>query len=195
MTQLAKAKQSSSQDPQTFLMHCVNLKNRIAKLPEKDGGMSMKGATNIMLNALETGLASDRIVNKLMPFLSKPDVTDGELISAMSKAVIVNKGRENKGESKEKGRDGEKKNVHVLAAEKAPVDDKVLKMVAEIRADVKGLRNTGGGRRTEFGCEACCLAGKGRSCTHCFHCGAGDHRYVACPAKQSSNSNRSSTQD
>ena len=193
VTQLAKAKQCSK-DPQTFLMDCINLKNRIAKLPEEEGGMSMKAATTIMLSALETGLTCDRILNRLMPLLSKPNVTDGELIAAMSKAVIAYKGRESKGDLK--GKEGERKQVKVIDAEGSMKDDKIMKMVNEIRADVKVLRNDGGGgRRVDYGCEACCVAGKGRSCTHCFHCGSGDHRYAACPVKKSLNSNRLSTRD
>ena len=76
-------------------------------------------------------------------------------------------------------------------------DDKIMKMVNEIHANVKGLKNYGGGGggKVEYGCEACCFAGKGRSCTHCFHCGSGDHRYAACPVKKSLNSNRLSTRD
>ena len=86
--------------------------------------------------------------------------------------------------------------MNVSLVDTKPEDEKVLKMVAEIRADVKGLRNAGGGdKKKEFGCERCCLAGKGRTCTHCFHCGKQDHKYAACPKVKSSNSNRSSTQD
>ena len=196
VTQLTTAKQIPSQDPQTFLMHCINLKNRIAKLKEEEGGMSLKGATKIMLQTLETGILSERIVNRLMPLLSNPSVTDGELISAMSKAVIAQKGRESKGDKKEKEKDREKKHVNVASVDSKADDDKVLKMVAEIRADVKGLRNSGGGdKKKDFGCEKCCLAGKGRTCTHCFHCGKQDHKYAACPELKSSNSNRSSTRD
>ena len=70
-----------------------------------------------------------------------------------------------------------------------------MQMVAEIRSDVKGLRNAGSGEKKEYGCESCCVAGKGRSCTHCFYCGKGDHRYATCPEKKSLNSNRLSTRD
>ena len=192
VTQLAKAKQTSQQDPQTFLMFCINLKNRIAKQKEEEGGMSLRGATKIMLKTLESGLSSERIVNRLMPLFSKDSVTDSELIGAMSKAVIANKDRDSKGD-KEK----EKKSVKVAAVEtrSREEDDEVYQMVAEIRSDVKGLRNSGGGKKVEYGCEACCLVGKGRSCTHCFYCGDEGHKYDVCPKKKSSNSNRSLTRD
>ena len=190
VTQLTKAKQTAQQDPQTFLMFCINLKNRIAKQKEEEGGMSLRGASKIMLKTLESGIASERIVNRLMPLFSKDSVTDAELIGAMSKAVIANKDRDSKG-------DKEKKSVKIAAVEtrSREEEDEVYQMVAEIRSDVKGLRNSGGGKKVEYGCEACCLVGKGRSCTHCFYCGEEGHKYDVCPKKKSSNSNRSSTRD
>ena len=159
--------------------------------------MSVMGATKIMLKTLESGIASERIVNRLMPLLSKDMVTDAELIAGMSKAVIANKDRDSKGDqNKEK----DKKLVRIASVErKREEDDKVYQLIAEIRSDVRGLKNSSGnnsGGKKEYGCEACCLVGKGRSCTHCFYCGEEGHKYDACPKKlKSSNSNRSSTRD
>ena len=197
VTQLTTAKQTPPQDPQTFLMHCINLKNRIAALKEEDGGMSMMGATKVMLNSLETGLMSERIVNRLMPQLSNVRVSDGELLSAMSKAVRAHQGREDKGEKKAEKRDQDRKQVNVKSLEnRSQGDNQMMQMVAEIRSDIKGLRNAAGEKK-DYGCESCCVAGKGRSCTHCFYCGKTDHRYAECPEKEkkSLNSNRLSMRD
>ena len=162
------------------------------KQKEEEGGMSVRGATKIMLKTLESGISSERIVNRLMPLLSKENVTDAELISGMSKAVIANKDRESKGD-KEKEKEKDKKSVRIASVErKSEQDENMYQMIAKIRSDMRGLKNSGG--KKEYGCEACCLVGKGRSCTHCFYCGDEGHKYDVCP-KKSLNSNRSSTRD
>ena len=195
VTQLTKAKQTSQQDPQTFLMHCISLKNRIVKQKEEEGGMSVRGATKIMLKTLESGISSERIVNRLMPLLSKENVTDAELISGMSKAVIANKDRDSKGD-KEKEKEKDKKSVRIASVErKSEQDENMYQMIAEIRSDLRGMKNGNSGGKKEYGCESCCLVGKGRSCTHCFYCGDEGHKYDVCPKKKSLNSNRSSTRD
>ena len=72
----------------------------------------------------------------------------------------------------------------------------MYQLIAEIRSDVRGLKKDGSGGKKEYGCESCCLAGKGRSCTHCFYCGDEGHKYDVCPKKSKSlNSNRLSTRD
>ena len=148
VTQLTKAKQTSQQDPQTFLMHCISLKNRIVKQKEEEGGMSMRGATKIMLKTLESGIANERIVNRLMPLLSKEAVTDAELISGMSKAVIANKDRESKGD---KEKEKEKKSVRIASVErKSEEDEKMYQLIAEIRSDVRGLKNGNSGGKKEY---------------------------------------------
>ena len=196
VTQLSRAKQSSSEDPQTFLMNCINLKNRIVKQKEEDGGMSLRGATNIMLKTLESGIRSERIVTRMMPFISKESVSDAELIGAMSKAVIANKDRDSKVDKSEKEK--EKKTVKIASVEvDKEKEDKMIQLIAELRTEVKGLKESGSGQK-EYGCEACCLVGKGRSCSHCFYCSKEGHKYFECPEKkkqQASNSNRSSTRD
>ena len=72
----------------------------------------------------------------------------------------------------------------------------MYQMIAEIRSDLRGMKNGNSGGKKEYGCESCCLVGKGRSCTHCFYCGDEGHKYDVCPEKKKSlNSNRSSTRD
>jgi hypothetical protein len=114
----------------------------------------------------------------------------------MSKAVIANKDRDSKVDKSEKEKEKKTVKIASVEVEKTEKEDKMIQLIAELRSEVKGLKESGSEPK-EYGCEACCLVGKGRSCTHCFYCSKEGHKYFECPEKkkQSSNSNRSSTRD
>ena len=57
---------------------------------------------HMMLKALETGLANERIVTRLLPLFSQTDVPDADLKREMSKAVRACKGRKDKNDKTEK---------------------------------------------------------------------------------------------
>ena len=78
--------------------------------------------------------------------------------------------------------------------------------LAQLQASLNKLVH---GNHRQYGCKEFKKAGKGKTCSHCFVCGAGDHKVVDCPRKKENkeskddkdekdkplNSNRSPTGD
>ena len=221
LLQLTTAAQNPKDDALTFLIDVLFLKNRIIEEGKrsKEAKFGRKSVKKIMLKTLESGISSDRIVNRMRPFLLNTKVTDTELISEMSKAVRYEKDRKAKSKQTrvssieapdyfpvEDPRDlriakleAQLKalNAKETCCKENEKDQKIAKLEAQIRemrADDTGAPKKKKGRI--YGCKACKSTGKGRTCSHCFVCGEGDHKVEKCPKKVDKvNSNRSSGGD
>ena len=218
LQRLATAVQGPREDPQTFLMACLDLKNRIVRNEDDDIGFSRETVMKILLKTLETGLADDRILNSMRPFLSDPAVSDNVLISEMSHAVMLEKKRKEKKssprvatvEADESSSDAAEiaklqKQLDELREEKS-TEAAHSTQLAQLQASLNKLVH---GNHRQYGCKECKKVGKGKTCSHCFVCGEGDHKVVDCPRKndnkdnkdnkndkdETSNSNRSPTRD
>ena len=103
VTQLTTAHQTAKEDETTFLNRLIKLKDRIL-YEGQDGGLNISedALTQMLLKALESGLANERIVTRLLPLFSQSDVSDADLKREMSKAVRACKGRRDKAEKTEK---------------------------------------------------------------------------------------------
>ena len=260
LQQLATAHQAPKEDPQTFLMACLDLKNRIVRYEDDDVGFSEQTVMKILLKTLESGISDDRILNSMRPFLSDPRVSDSVLIREMSHAVVLEKKRKEKSKSSPR--------VAVVEADESPSEAAELvklrkqlnalqqqqdqlnalqqhqqmaggltseaveiaklqqqlnalqqqqqqlnvmqqqqpqatgdsEQLARLQASINKLANSS--KYRQYGCAACKKAGKGKTCSHCFICGASDHRVVDCPKHKKNekqddtlNSNRSPAGD
>ena len=219
LQRLATAVQGPREDAQTFLMACLDLKNRIVRNEDDDIGFSRETVMKILLKTLETGLSDDRILNSMRPFLSDPAVSDNVLISEMSHAVMLEKKRKEKSKSSPRVASVEAEESSSDAAEIAKLQKQLDKLreerstesahspqLAQLQASLNKLVH---GNHRQYGCKECKKAGKGKTCSHCFVCGEGDHKVVDCPRKKENkeskddkdekdkplNSNRSPTGD
>ena len=216
LLQLSTAAQNPKDDALTFLIDVLLLKNRIIDEGKHSPDVRFgKGSVmKIMLKTLESGIISERIVNRLRPFLVEATVSDTTLIEEMSKAVRYEK--ERKAKAKQQSRinamlaeEEDEKDVKIAALEAqmkelrtTSKEDEKDKKIAKLEAELKVLReaNKNKGRKTRiYGCKKCKAEGKGRTCTHCFRCGEGSHKVEACTKpkeeEKSENSSRSSERD
>ena len=223
LLQLTTAVQSPKDDALTFLIDVLFLKNRIIEEGKrsKEAKFGKSSVKKIMLKTLESGIASDRIVNRMRPFLLKKKVTDTELISEMSKALRYEKDRKAKSKQHtrvnaietsddflvEDPRDIRIANLEAQLKElkvkekcckEDEKDQKIAKLEAQIREMRAGDKDAPKKKKGRiYGCKDCKSKGQGRSCSHCFVCGDPSHKVEKCPQKneQVSNSNRSSGGD
>ena len=179
--QLSTAKQSAKDDPQTFLLKVVHLKNRIVREGEADGGgFSEDYLRKIMLKTLRSGISDERILNDLRPILKDTTVSDGRLLKEMKKAVRADVERKEK-----HGKAGAR--VNKLEGEEGSdksTKTKDAKRIAKLEAELDEVKQHQGRLYRQYGCENCKLAGTSTTCEHCFFCGKGEHRYSDCPARK-----------
>ena len=89
LQRLATAVQGPRKDTQTFLVTCLDLKNRIVRNEDDDIGFSSETVMRILLKTLESGRSDDRILNSMRPFSSNLAVSDEVLIREMSHAATL----------------------------------------------------------------------------------------------------------
>ena len=209
LQQLSTARQDPKEDPQTFLITLLDLKNRIVRNEDQDIGFSPETVMKIMLKTLESGLADDGILNSMRPFLSDPGVSDNVLIREMSRAVVLAKKR------KEKSKAAARVSVIEESPEIAQLQNQLNELqkqqatggdsaqIAKLQATLNQLvNNQEKGKKPIYGCKQCKADGKGKTCSHCFVCGEEGHKVESCPQKKkkkeeedTSNSNRSPARD
>ena len=209
LQQLSTARQDPKEDPQTFLITLLDLKNRIVRNEDQDIGFSPETVMKIMLKTLESGLSDDGILNSIRPFLSDPAVSDNVLIREMSHAVVLAKKR------KEKSKAAARVSVVEESPEIAQLQSQLNELqkqqasggesaqIAKLQATLNQLvNNQQKGKKPIYGCKQCKADGKGKTCSHCFVCGEEGHKVENCPKKKekkeeedTSNSNRSPARD
>ena len=212
LQQLATASQGPKEDAQTFLMACLDLKNRIIRNEDNGVGFSRETVMKILLKTLESGLSSDRILNSVRSHLSNTNVEDSVLIALIGHAVTMEEKRKEKGKShrvnmvEESSDDAEiiKLQQQLAALQQQQLSDSArTAQLEQIQASINKLM--AGKQQRQYGCAACKKAGQGKTCSHCFVCGKDDHRVVDCPERvkksekadkdDSLNSNRSPARD
>ena len=206
LQQLSTARQDPKEDPQTFLIALLDLKNRIVRNEDDDIGFSPETVMKIMLKTLESGLADDGILNSIRPFLCNPSVSDNILIREMSHAVVLEKKR------KEKSKTSARVNVVTECPEMAQLQQQLKDLqkqqesngdsaqIAKLQATLNQLvSNQPKGKKPIYGCRKCKAEGTNKTCSHCFVCGEEGHKVENCPKKKekedASNSNRSPARD
>ena len=87
---LTNIAQQPNEDPQSFLMRALTIRQKIISASkESDSGIKYDASSvqSLFLHALETGLADETIRAKIRPLTKDPKVADEDLIGAMSLAI------------------------------------------------------------------------------------------------------------
>ena len=96
---LANITQLPKEDPQTFLIRALTMRQKII-FASKESGDSIKydesAVQGLFLHALETGLIDETIRAKMGPTIKNPGVADEDLIEAMNMAMSAETERINK---------------------------------------------------------------------------------------------------
>lgn len=207
---LTTATQQQNEDPQSFLMRALTIRQKIVfASKEADSGITYDSSSvqSLFLHALETGLKEETIRAKIRPALAKKNVTDEELIEAMFLAVSAETERSNKfnlPSTKQKsarvaavGSDsGTEAGKEVLSAINA-----LKAEFSAIQTEVKALRESSNQRtktntsnpptntsnQPTFPCNRCKTP---RECNHCYACGGSNHFARDCRSRSSSGNGR-----
>ena len=155
--------QQPNEDPQSFLMRSLTVRQKITTASkELDSGIKYDASSvqSLFLHAVETGLADETIRAKIRPLTQNPKVADEDLIGAMSLAISAEAERSNKFNLASKG-----KSVKVSAIESAAEsntkkelqkDQQVLATLkavqaelATMKAEVKNLREAASNQKAD----------------------------------------------
>ena len=96
---LTNIAQQPNEDPQSFLMRALTVRQKIISASkESDSGIKYDASSvqSLFLHAVETGLADETIRAKIRPLTQNPKVADEDLIGAMSLAISAEAERSNK---------------------------------------------------------------------------------------------------
>ena len=164
---LTNITQQPNEDPQSFLMRALTIRQKIIS-PSKESGSGIKydasSVQSLFLHALERGLADETIRAKVRPLTQDPQVADEDLIEVMSLAISAETERSNKFSPTSKGKSAkvytvessadtstkkeqqkeQQKDQHILATLKAVQAD-----LASVRSEVETLRETAISRKAD----------------------------------------------
>ena len=158
---LTNIAQLPNEDPQSFLMRALTIRQKIVSASkESDSGVKYDASSvqSLFLHALETGLADETIRTKIRPLIQNPKVADEDLIGAMSLAISAEAERSNKFSLTNRGKSAKvftvesavepntrkelQKDSQVLATLKA-----VQAELATVKSEVKTLREVAGNQK------------------------------------------------
>ncbi|XP_060726973.1 uncharacterized protein LOC132846309 isoform X1 [Tachysurus vachellii] len=97
--QLTTEAQRSRETPQSFLIHVLDLRQKILfASQEDDSGLKYDSSLvqNMFLHTFLTGLQNDRIQSDLQPYLSNPNISDEVLMEKLNVACSSESERQNK---------------------------------------------------------------------------------------------------
>lgn len=201
--ELATISQGPKEDPQTFLIRCLEIRQKIL-FSSKEAGATIEYtpdmAQGLFLHALETGLKNESIRTKIRPLLKQKTISDEVLIEEMSKAVAIETEHHRKvGFAKNTARISmvaENPKSHEFEAPKndkaEPQKGKMWAALEAVQADLAVIREamaqknapTQDGPKNRLnqgrGCASCQESGLGDQCDHCFICGDPNHFARGC---------------
>ena len=201
--ELATISQGPKEDPQTFLIRCLEIRQKIL-FSSKESGATIEYtpdmAQGLFLHALETGLKNESIRTRIRPLLKQKTVSDEVLIEEMSKAVAIETEHHKKvGLAKNTARISmvaetpKSHDAETPKNEKAePQKGKMWAALEAVQADLATIREalaqknaptpSGPTNRANKGrgCASCQESGLGDQCEHCFICGDPNHFARGC---------------
>jgi len=195
---LTTATQQPSEDPQSFLMRALTIRQKIMfASKEADSGITYDSASvqRLFLHAVETGLKEETIRAKIRPALSKQDVTDEELIESMFLAVSAETERQNKFNLPANNLNNVKQKparVNTVDCAVGGSDKDVLSAIkalknefTAIQTEFKALRemSTGRDRPSPSNSRHCHQCSTKQECSHCYICGESNHFARNCPKR------------
>lgn len=196
---LANMAQQPKEDPQSFVIRALTVRQRILLASEEE---SEKGITydktsvqKLFLHTLETGLTDETIRAKIRVLTKNPNVLDEELIEAINLAMSAEEERNAKlcltnkmKSSKVNVIEGvnlseNKKETEILATLKAMQAE-----LTSLKSDMETFRKNEPGRGSQYqrkpkGCEKCREKELGHECNHCYVCGGQNHMARHCQLK------------
>lgn len=204
--ELTSACQSPKESAQDFLIRIMDLRQQVLfasdindKTVKYDSGL----VNGLFRHVIEIGLQSETIRTKMRPLLSKPDVSDEELMETLNIASSEECERENKLRStarEHKATINEVKNPTPEPKQNKgkPSDaDAYMTTLKALQAELASLRSdfnktregerNPGERRAPRRCAKC--EDTTSRCSHCFKCGSSEHFARGC-RKQQENSGR-----
>ena len=160
---LTNIAQQPNEDPQSFLMRALTVRQKIISASKESDSWIKYDASSVQslfLHAVETGLADETIRAKIRPLTQNPKVADEDLIGAMSLAISAEAERSNKFNLASKGKSVKvsaiksaaesntkkelQKDQQVLATLKA-----VQAELATMKAEVKNLREAASNQKAD----------------------------------------------
>ena len=215
---LANITQEPKEDPQSFLIRALTVRQKIMFASKESGSNITYDETSVQglfLHALETGLIDETIRAKMRPSLKNPNMVDEDLIEAMNQAMSAETERLNKFGVSSKARQANisslelatddnkqrKAEGRVLAALKA-VQSEMATMQTEmktLRETVSKVQEPASGRESKVqvpsdqvkrGCQKCQEKGITNACDHCFICGGSNHIARYCRMRYKNQGNR-----
>lgn len=206
--QLASLTQSPGENPQTFLMKALELRQKIL-FASKEASATIKYdqqlVQSLFLHCLETGLRDDAVRVKMRPLLQNTEVSDEELIKEISLASSTETERKMKFQAGHKQRASKASCGQIVTPESDgdPKPEKpnekerkghLVETVAAVQAEVASLKEAVSAlttnarpqwrerRRVEQrrACQQCQYNENVTRCNHCFHCGSPDHYARSC---------------
>ena len=208
-TELCQALTCLTQDKESdieFVYKAMSLRQRIilaSNSPEADISYNAELVQKIFLKAIETGMKSSSVVSEVRPLLRQPDVSDEELITAVSQASQANTERNIKHHTSTNTKHSAKVNNLDVDVETESNIGRILSTLSEelisLKKEVRQLKSNNGERsaksrqqhrRVKLACEPCMQKNLAASCTHCAVCESPDHFARQCPHKTSSENSK-----
>ena len=104
---LTNIAQQPNEDPQSFLMRALTIRQKVISASKESGSGIKYDASSVQslfLHALETGLADETIRAKVRPLTQNPQAADEDLIEVISLAISAETERSNKFSLASKGK-------------------------------------------------------------------------------------------
>ena len=204
--ELNSMSQKDDEDPQTFVLRAMGVRERIVKASASDSSgihYDTKMIQSLFLHTIRTGLNDIAVKSEVKELLRDDETLDEEILSALNTAALEEHQRKAKTETVAKKRvainEASIRDSRTAGASVSAIDElmsplldtmKVMKEeLKSLRHDVNSMHTQrgggrGGGRGRGRGgrraCEHCQRDNTGASCKHCWICGAGDHKSFDC---------------
>ena len=206
--ELNSMSQKDDEDPQTFVLRAMGVRERIVKASAADTTgipYDSKMIQSLFLHTIRTGLNDIAIKSDVKDLLKDGNTLDEEILSALNTAALEEHQRKAKTETQMKKKveineasigDAKAAGASTMDEFMSPLLDTMTLMKEELKSlrhDMNHMRaQRGGGRgrgsyrggrggKSQRGCEHCKKDGTGSNCKHCWVCGAGDHMSFDCP--------------
>lgn len=188
-SQLTSLVQLSDETCYSFIMRCIELRNKVLIASEKSEIPYDKPLVNkLFLRTLEYGITSQFILQEIRPLLRSTSVSDESLVSAITKASTAEKERlslQNRNQRKhvkvnqvsESKPKTESSELSVLLNAVSDLTKKVSNLQSELRTIKSSQEKNDQVRGYTAEIRKCdyCYQNKKARCYHCFNCGSGDH--------------------
>ena len=194
--------QADDEDPQSFVLRAMGVREKIIKASDNEEGSLMFNVQliqNMFLRTLKTGLRDPSIKAEVKDILCIGS-SDSDILTALNRASLEEE------QSKLKRLNATKKKASVNKLTTSIENDRkesgneelkecvkmLTKEMSAMRKEMDGLRKKDGfrtpaRRSSPRGCESCRSTNQGDVCSHCWICGSDNHKSYGCNQRKKSN--------